>query len=206
MWASNLSATGPNGCASNTAGSLTSAGYTQPFSYDTLDRLSSNDVGSYSYGSGLQETGTTAPLHAAVALVGRNYTATYDAGGNMVCRAPNSTLTCAPPAGQTATGQQLGYDAAGRLTSWQDGTESPPNVAITDAYDGEGNRVAQHVLSFGSAWTTAYLLGDTAETVEGSGTFTDYLAVPGVGTAVRVTSRRRRRPQAPRRLALAPAG
>ena len=188
-------------CASNTAGTLTGqqAQYTATYAYDTLDRLTSGPAGAaYTYGD-------SAHLHAATSTSG-GYSASYDAGGNMVCRAPNSTLTCAPPAGQTATGQQLGYDAAGRLTSWQDGTESPPNVAITDAYDGEGNRVAQHVLSFGSAWTTAYLLGDTTETVEGSGNFTDYLAVPGVGTVVRVTSSRRRRPQAPRRLALAPAG
>ncbi len=98
----------------------------------------------------------------------------------MTCRAPTSSTTCT---GSTPTGAQLTYDSERRLVSRQDGTESPPNVVNQYAYDGAGNRVARHVDSYGSAWTIGYLLGDTAETAEGSGTITDYLALPGVGTA-----------------------
>ena len=43
-------------------------------------------------------------------------TATYDAAGDMQCRAPTSAVTCA---GTTPTGASLNYDAERRLSHWQ---------------------------------------------------------------------------------------
>lgn len=51
----------PNCGASLTPGSLSSAGYTQLFTYDTLDRLQSGPLGSYSYGD-------SAHLHAVTSI------------------------------------------------------------------------------------------------------------------------------------------
>jgi YD repeat-containing protein len=88
-----------------TPGSLTSAEYTQSFAYDTLGRLTSGPGGSYTYGS-------SAHVHAATAI-GSAYTASYDAAGNMTCRAPTSATTCT---GSQPTGAQLSYDNEGRLS------------------------------------------------------------------------------------------
>ncbi len=62
------------------------------------------------------------------------YTAKYDAVGDMTCRAPDNTTTCAG----TPTGAQLGYDNEGRLATWQNAPSSP---TTTDSflYDGAGN-------------------------------------------------------------------
>lgn len=101
-----------------TPGTLTSASYTQTFAYDTLDRLTSGPLGSYTYGD-------SAHLHAVTSIGSggtNSYTATYDASGDMTCRAPDNTTTCAG----TPTGAQLGYDSEGRLATWQNTPTSPP--------------------------------------------------------------------------------
>ena len=91
-----------------TAGSLTSAQYTQSFAYDTFDRLTSGPTGGYTYGSSHKDAATS---------IGSAYTAAYDAAGNMVCRAPTASQTCAgsPP---SYTGAGLTYDNEGRLVGW----------------------------------------------------------------------------------------
>jgi hypothetical protein len=70
------------------------------------------------------------------------YSASYDASGNMTCRAPSSSTACA---GTTKTGQQLTWDVEGRLATWQNTTTSP---TVTAKYlsDGEGQRVIQQAL------------------------------------------------------------
>lgn len=80
------------------------------------------------------------------------YSAAYDAAGNMICRAPNNATTCSG----TQTGQQLSYDAAGRLTSWQNQPSSPTST-VNYLYDGSGNRVAMQATVSGTTTTTAYI-------------------------------------------------
>jgi YD repeat-containing protein len=141
-WASSASGTIPCG-GTNTAGTLSAASYTQSFAYDNLNRLTSGPLGSYIYGD-------SAHLHGATAIGGQ-WTGTYDASGNLTCRAPSSTTTCAIP----ATGAQLSYDNEGQLTAWQNAPSSPTS---TDSflYDGEGNRVEQQVTASGSTSTTVH--------------------------------------------------
>jgi hypothetical protein len=92
---------------------LTSVQYTQSFSYDTLNQLTSGPLGSY---------GDAAHLHAATSVGSGSgqYTASYDASGNMVCRAPTGSVSCSG----TNTGQQLTWDNEGRLTGWQNAPSS----------------------------------------------------------------------------------
>ncbi|HEX5159755.1 MAG TPA: hypothetical protein VFW17_21275 [Ktedonobacterales bacterium] len=57
VWAGS---TGTPSCGTSlTAGSLSSANYTQTFSYDTLDRLTSGPLGSYTYGDSAHLHGVT---------------------------------------------------------------------------------------------------------------------------------------------------
>ena len=53
--------------------------------------------------------------HAATSST-NGETASYDTNGDMQCRAPTSTTTCA---GGTPTGAALDYDAERRLSHWQ---------------------------------------------------------------------------------------
>ncbi len=145
VWASSANSIGP--CGANTEGSLTSASYTQSFSYDTLDRLTSGPAGSYTYGDSSHPDAATS--------IGAAYTAAYDAVGDMVCRAPTASQTCAG----TQTGASLSYDNEGRLGKWQNTPSSPPT---TDSflYDGAGNRIEQVVQQSGVGTTdTAYVGG-----------------------------------------------
>jgi RHS repeat-associated protein len=158
-------------------GSLSSAYYTQTFSYDTLNRLTSGPLGSYSYGD-------TAHLHAATSIGTNTYTATYDAGGNMTCRAPVNPYACTG----TPTGAQLSYDNEGRLSAWQN-TPSSPTTTASYLYDGAGQRVQQAVTVNGSiTTTTTYIAGGLEESVSnGAGTtLTKYFAAGGVPTMERV--------------------
>ena len=93
-------------------------------------------MGSYTYGD-------SAHLHAAtsVSLGASHYTASYDAAGDMVCRAPSSATTCA---GASPTGQQLTWDVEGRLAAWQN-TPTSPTTTAQYLYDGAGQRVVQQV-------------------------------------------------------------
>ncbi len=173
VWAGS---TGTPSCgASLTPGSLTAANYTQTFGYDTLDRLINGPLGSYTYGD-------AAHLHAATSI-GSGYTAKYDALGDMTCRAPTSTTTCAG----TPTGAMLGYDNEGRLATWQDKPSSP---TTTDAflYDGAGQRVAQQVTVGGSITTTTVYVGGMEEimTTSSGSTLTKYFGAPGLPTTMRV--------------------
>src|SRR6185312_8291778 len=95
------------------------------------------------------------------------YSASYDASGNMVCRAPTSSVTCA---GSSPTGQRLSYDNEGRLTAWQNAPTSPTSTAQY-LYDGEGNRVEQQVTTGGTSTTTVYV-GDIEQVATTGGTTT----------------------------------
>jgi RHS repeat-associated protein len=141
-----------------TPGSLTTAQYTQSFAYDTLDRLTSGPLGAFTYGNSSHLD--------AVTSIGSTYTATYDAAGNMICRAPTSATTCV---GSSPTGAQLSYDNEGRLIAWQN---QPNNPTSTESilYDGEGRRVEQQITQGGTTSTTAYV--ENLEEVTTTGTTT----------------------------------
>jgi RHS repeat-associated protein len=141
------------------AGSLTAAQYTQSFTYDVLGRLVTGPQGSYAYGS-------SAHVHAATAI-GVGWTAAYDAAGNMICRAPSTSSTCAG----TQTGAQLGYNNEGELQSWQNAPSSPSTTAQF-LYDGKGERMEQAVTQ-GSTTTTTIYVGQVEEvSITGSTTTT----------------------------------
>jgi YD repeat-containing protein len=78
--------------------------------------------------------------------VGSNYTAKYDAAGEMTCRAPTSSQTCAG----TLTGAALTYDNEGRLTAWQN-AQSGPTATDGFPYDREHNRIKQQSVVSGTA-------------------------------------------------------
>jgi RHS repeat-associated protein len=171
-WASAASGTIPCG-GTNTAGTLTAASYTQSFAYDNLNRLTSGPLGSYTYGA--------AHLHGATAIGGQ-WTGSYDASGNLTCRAPSSSTTCSG----TQTGAQLSYDNEGRLTAWQNAPSSPTS---TDnfLYDGEGHRVEQQVTASGTTTTTVYVGGlETITTTGSSTTTTAYYSAGGSPLALAV--------------------
>ncbi|WP_126579194.1 hypothetical protein [Tengunoibacter tsumagoiensis] len=99
----------------------------------------------------------------AVTAAANGYTASYDLAGNMICRAPTSATTCTG----TQTGQQLGYDPEGRLSTWQDKPNSPSSTAKY-LYDGEGNRVVAQTTSGSNTTTTTYI-GNSAEVQQTTG-------------------------------------
>src|SRR6185312_139320 len=111
------------------------------------------------------------------------YSASYDASGNMVCRAPTSSVTCA---GSSPTGQRLSYDNEGRLTAWQNAPSSPTSTAQY-LYDGEGNRVEQQATSGGTTTTTVYV-GDleSVATSDSTTTTTTYYYAAGQRIALAV--------------------
>lgn len=156
------------------AGTLTAAQYQQSDSYTVDGGLSSGSNGSYTYGD------STHP-HAVTATSG-GYSAAYDAAGNLVCRAPTSATTCTG----TPTGQQLGYDAEGRVSSWQNQPGSPTQTA-NNLYDGDGNRVAMQTTTGGTTSTTAYI-NDIEEVQSTGGTTqtTTYYMVAGQRIAATV--------------------
>jgi hypothetical protein len=73
----------PSCGTSLTPGSLTSAQYTQTFSYDVHNRLTSGPAGSYSYYGAHPD---------AVTATSGGYTGSYDDAGDLQCRAPKFSL------------------------------------------------------------------------------------------------------------------
>src|SRR5258708_10915730 len=142
------------------AGTLSAAQYTQSFTYDVMGRLVTGPLGSYSY-----SYGSAGHVHAATGI-GTGWTAAYDAAGNMTCRAPSQSSTCAG----TQTGAQLGYNSEGELASWQNAPTSPSTTAQY-LYDGQGQRVAQAVTQAGTTTTTTYV-GGVEEVATSGGTTT----------------------------------
>jgi RHS repeat-associated protein len=123
------------------------ARYTQNFAYDNMGRLTQGPQGSYAY---------TDPAHVHGATsIGGNWSAAYDAAGDMICRAPTDDATCVGP---TQTGAQLSYDNTGQLVSWQD-RPSRPDVAAGFLYDGQGQRVAQQITDGGDTKLIVYVAG-----------------------------------------------
>ncbi len=169
-WAGATGTSPCNGAVS--AGTLTAAYYTQSYGYDAQGRLTSGAIGAYTYGDASHP-------HAVTSIGGGTYTASYDAAGDMTCRAPNSSVTCAG----TPTGATLSYDAERRLAHWQN-TPSTPTTQDDFLYDGEGQRVEQYVNTSGTITSTAYLLGGVEEV--SNGVVTKYLGAKGLPTAVRV--------------------
>lgn len=184
-WATSQSAAGPNGCASNTAGSLTGGGsqYTASYTYDALNRLTSSPLGSYSYGSSHPHAVSSVTQGSSTV-----YRAQYGTAGSMDCRAASASSTCE---GSTYSGAKMSYDAQGQLIGWQN-TWSNPTQTAAYAYDGAGQRVAQQVTSGGSPGTTSttwYIGGGLGvlEEVTQSGsttTLTKYESVPGLCSVV----------------------
>jgi RHS repeat-associated protein len=157
-----------------TTGTLTSAQYQQSYNFDVLDRLTSGPLGSgYQYQD-------AAHLNA-VTSVGTAYTATYDAAGDMICRAPSSSQTCA---GGTPTGQTLSYDVLRRLTTWASDSTGSPSSSAVYAYDGSGQRVYQSVTSGGTTTNTTYVGGYMEVSVTGSTTSTTKYYSAGVASVV----------------------
>ncbi len=159
-----------------TSGTLTGAQYQQSDSYDTDGRLTGGPAGNYTYGS--------SQPHAVISTTS-GFSAAYDAAGNMICRAVSSATTCS---GGSPTGQKLGYDAEGRLSSWQN-TPTSPTESENYLYDGDGNRVAVQSTVNGSTTTTAYI-GDIEEVQTSSGVptqVTTYYFVDGERIAANVS-------------------
>ena len=129
------------------AGSNLLARYTQSFGYDNMGRLTQGPHGSYAYTD-------PAHVHGATAI-GDDWTAAYDATGDMVCHAPSDFTTCAGP---SQTGEQLSYDHTGQLASWRDRPNHPGSTA-SFLYDGQGQRVAQRITQFGDTKLIVYVGG-----------------------------------------------
>ncbi|HEU5347384.1 MAG TPA: hypothetical protein VFU63_02110 [Ktedonobacterales bacterium] len=111
-------------------------------------------------------------------------TTSYDAAGDMTCRAPTSATTCS---GGSPTGEALTYDAERRLKYWQNGQNGQPVTSqVWFMYDGEGHRVEQYT-SGGSGAHTYYLPGNVEE-VTPSGTFVKYYSAGGLSLGVNTTT------------------
>jgi YD repeat-containing protein len=104
------------------------------------------------------------------------YSASYDAAGNMNCRATSSSTSCS---GTSPTGQQLSYDAEGRLSSWQD-QSTLPGQTVNYLYDGEGHRVAMQSTVSGTTTLTAYI--GSIEEVQTTGSTTQTSTFYTVGS------------------------
>lgn len=138
----------PTPCNGGTGGtvSTTIGAYGQAYAFDTLDRLTTGPNGSYTYGDSNH-------LDAATST-SNGFSASYDAAGEEICRAPTSSTTCSG----TPTGQSLTYDALNRMIAWQNAPSNPTSTAY-DAYDGEGHRIWQQTSNGGTTTTTSYYCG-----------------------------------------------
>jgi RHS repeat-associated protein len=148
----------------------------QAYSYDDLDRLTSEQQGSYNYND-------TNHLHAVTGLSNvANQYATYDAMGNMTCRNVDTSSghSCS---GSNPTGAALSYDNEGRLTSWT--APSGTTASDTFLYDAEGNRVLQSATSGTAVTDTITFDGYTETTISGGTTTTlNYYSLNGQRVAV----------------------
>jgi RHS repeat-associated protein len=148
--------------------------YTQAYSSDALDRLSSGPAGTYSYTDANQ-------VHAVTGLSTiPNQYAAYDAMGNMTCR-NTDTSTAHTCAGSSPTGAVMNYDSRGQLATWS----APSGTHYL--YDNEGNRVLTSSSAASSTTDTVYFDGYT-ETVLSGGTTTTtkYYSANGTRIAVRI--------------------
>ncbi|HEU5347387.1 MAG TPA: RHS repeat-associated core domain-containing protein [Ktedonobacterales bacterium] len=151
-------------------------GYTATYSYDPLNRITGGALGTLTFGD-------SAHLHGATSS-SNGETASYDAAGEMICRAPTSATTCT---GASPTGASLTYDAERRLKYWQNGQNGQPITSqVWFMYDGEGHRVEQYTSS-GSGNHTYYLPGNVEE-VTPSGTLVKYYAAGGLSLGVNTTT------------------
>ncbi|HEU5383590.1 MAG TPA: RHS repeat-associated core domain-containing protein [Ktedonobacteraceae bacterium] len=167
-------ATGIPPCASLIPGTLTAAQYQQSDTYNVDNGLTSESAGNYTYGD-------SSHPHAVTSF-SNSYSAAYDAAGNMICRSLTSATTCSG----TQTGQQLSYDAQGRLSSWENQPTSP-NQTANYLYDGSGNRVAMLITVNGTTTLTTYIGSIEEVQTTGSSTITTtYYAVQGKRIAANV--------------------
>src|SRR5579875_1755397 len=180
MWAGNSGTpTGGDHCMAPPSGTTLPA-YSQSYSSDSLDRMTSGAAGTYTYGDANQVHAVT-----SVSSVPNPYAA-YDAMGNMTCRNMDTTTahTCG---GSTPTGATMSYDAQGQMTTW-----NAPSGTVGSAhylYDNEGNRVLTNSANAGTTTDTISFDGYT-ETVLSGGTTatTKYYSLNGQRIAVRVGS------------------
>ncbi|MEO6888751.1 MAG: RHS repeat-associated core domain-containing protein [Ktedonobacteraceae bacterium] len=181
VWAGNTGTpSGGDHCMWSAPGSTSLPAYTQHFSYDDLDRLTTGPAGTLSYLD-------AAHLHAATHLSSiPNRYAAYDSMGNMTCRNidPTSGHTC----GTTPTGAQMTYDTEGRLANWT--APSGTTSSISYLYDNAGNRVLQHqsTTTGGTTTTTDTVTFDSfTETVITGGTTltTQFYTVGGQRVAMK---------------------
>jgi RHS repeat-associated protein len=180
VWAGNNSTpTGGDHCMAPPTGT-TLTPYTQSYSYDNLDRITSSSAGTYTYGDANQ-------YHAVTGLGSvPNPYAAYDAMGNMTCRNTDTTGS-QTGAGNTPTGATMSYDAQGQLATW-----NAPSGTVGSAhylYDNEGNRVLVNSSSASSTTDTVYFDGYT-ETVltGGTTTTTKYYNANGARVALKTGS------------------
>ncbi|HLG76689.1 MAG TPA: RHS repeat-associated core domain-containing protein, partial [Ktedonobacteraceae bacterium] len=178
VWAGNSGTpTGGDHCMAPPSGT-TLTSYTQAYSYDALDRLSSGPAGTYSYADANQ-------VHAVTGLstIPTPYAA-YDAMGNMTCRNtdPTSAHTCA---GSSPTGALMSYDSRGQLATW-----SAPSGTVGSAhylYDNEGEQVLTTSTQNGTPTDTIYFDSYTETVIaSGSTTTTRYYSANGQRLAMRV--------------------
>jgi hypothetical protein len=94
-----------------------------------MNRLTSSPLSSYTYGDSSHADAATS--------IGATWSASYDAAGELTCRAATSATTCA---GAAPTGGLLGYDNAGRLFGWQN-AQTTPTQSADYLYDGAGQRM-----------------------------------------------------------------
>lgn len=171
---SGTSGTPPCSGASFSAGTLTSAQYQQSDAYNIEGGLTSGPAGTYTYGD-------SSHPHA-VTSASNGYSAAYDAAGNETCRSLTSATTCSG----TQTGQQLSYDAEGRLSAWDSQPASPAQTA-NYLYDGSGNRVAMLTSVNGTSTLTVYIGNiEEVQTTDGTTTTTTYYGVQNRRIAAKV--------------------
>jgi hypothetical protein len=178
VWAGNSGTpSGGDHCMAPPTGT-TLPSYSQSYTYDNLDRVTSSAAGSYTYGDANQVHAVT-----SVSSVPNPYAA-YDAMGNMTCRNTDTTTahTCG---GSSPTGATMSYDPQGQLASW-----TAPSGTVGSAhylYDNEGNRVLTNSSNASSTTDTIYFDGYTETVISGgSTTTTTYYSLNGQRIAVRV--------------------